>query len=79
MNKLFRENGFTVERVREEFEAHPNGWYDRHVKWTVELADTWLHPFFREYDEAGVKEMLKPFPDVHTVMYNDKLVFTAMK
>jgi SAM-dependent methyltransferase len=60
LNARFRAEGFTVADVRRYLERWPNEWYETHVANDEELADTWLNPFFREYSEEQLADLLSP-------------------
>ncbi|MBD99762.1 MAG: hypothetical protein CMO34_07985 [Verrucomicrobia bacterium] len=61
-SQFFREEGFNAKQVIEYFEKNKHEpayiWYDVHVKDKEEIADTWLHPRFREYSKEDMYNLL---------------------
>lgn len=72
-------NFLTVGQLRTFLNKHTNDWYERHTKDDEELADTWMHPYFIEYDEQRLKTLLCMFADVQVVRNDNKLYFLAIK
>lgn len=69
--------GLSVAEAREHLRG--NEWYETFVKDDAEVADTWLHPYFVEYDECGLKRLLD-FPVVNVCEFGpfrDRLLFVA--
>jgi SAM-dependent methyltransferase len=80
INSIARQNNMSTDEVRDLLAD--NEWYLKHTKDEAEIADTWLHPYFREYDEDDLRGLLKNF-EVKQMVYSgsceDKLIFMAMK
>ena len=54
-------------------------WYTAYDKSKEELADTWMNPYYVEYNELSLKETLKEFTIAQLVKMPGKLLFSARK
>ena len=54
-------------------------WYINYNQTKEELADTWMHPYYTEYNESSLKETLKEFTIAQLIKMPGKLLFSAQK
>ena len=58
----FKELNYTVSDVMDYFNNNPNdlakSWYDKHSKSKVEIADTWLNPYYKDYTEEELDTLM---------------------
>lgn len=57
MNEIFLERGYTTGQVI-AIMSGTSSWFDRHVQYECEIADTWLHPYFMEYSVSTLQALL---------------------
>lgn len=69
----------SLDELRTYFKHNPNDWYLSHQKNDSELADTWLNPYWRDYDHDLLSIELKKFRNLQIYEENYKLYFYCMK
>lgn len=86
LNQEFTSSMMTVDEVLEYFYKQPGGndFFNRHDKHKIELADTWLHPYFVEYSPDSLKALFlengfKECIPWYEPRDNAKLMFVARK
>ena len=85
---FFRESNFKPEDVFEwmknkETSIVAKAWFFKYIQNNIEVADTWLNPYFKEYEENEWRDILysSGFDEVN-IKYNDlktNLVFETIK
>lgn len=80
LNKYFRNNNYTVDQVKVVLKSMDVEWYNQHDQSNEEIADTWLHPYFEEYDTDRLYELfVNSFEDVYVKTKYDKVFFEVYK
>ena len=69
----------SVNDLKKYLEENPTEWYQYNQKNHSELADTWLHPYWKEYDKSSLTELLNQFRNLEIYEENYKLFFRCMK
>jgi len=58
MNDVFVQNGFTVKEAIHVLSEVKDPWFEKYNQHPHEVADTWLNPYFVEYDVGSAGELL---------------------
>ena len=81
LNKFFVESNFTVQQAKAWLNDNRIEWFLKHVQADEEIADTWLNPYFVEYNEIHLFEILEKYFKKATVYprqgYKFHNMFTA--
>jgi SAM-dependent methyltransferase len=83
LNGRFRRDMLSVNDTKKALRHLENEWFLRHDQSDSEIADTWLHPYFTEYSDKSLTELLSDHFDMNECFYDPnnetKLMFSATK
>lgn len=76
LNEIFIKKEFNINQaldyMTEHNETEAIQWVNNHILEVEEIADTWLNPYFTDYDENSLRKMLSIFfNDVNVFLFDD--------
>jgi len=83
LSQYFKDNNFTVQGVKNYLQSKNDEWYKKHVTYDAEIADTWLHPYYKDYSDEDLRSLIEAvgFTEIATKLdeTKTKIIFQCKK